>query len=116
MKSKTNKQVREEVKKHLAAKYATYVEYQKKRYSDLWDKYQKALSEASEARAENNRLREQLAAIEDWNRRLLEFMDMPEEKRQEAFKEYVAAKKRSEALDSMFSTYNRFFERLGLYI
>lgn len=55
------------------------------------------------------RQEEKVAAFEDWNRRLMEFMDMPEEERGEAVKRYITDKKFEEVLSEWITPYSQIF-------
>lgn len=109
MKSKTNNQIREEVRKRLASKYSADLENAKKRYSECWDKYVEEEKKVVQLTHENNELKQKLEALEDWNRRLLEFMDMPEAERKEAYAQYIESKNLNKALDNFLSPF------LGMY-
>lgn len=50
---------------------------------------------------ENEQLKEKVQAYEDQIRRLLEYMDMPEDEREKAFKEYQTHIKNEQALANM---------------
>lgn len=112
MKSKTNKQVREEVKKHLAAKYAADLELVKKEKSKFWNKYLDEVKKVQALTHENNELKQKLEALEDWNRRLLEFMDMPEEERKDAYQRYVKEQKLNETFSGWFDFMSNFADWL----
>ena len=110
MKAKTNKQVREEVKKHLAAKYQADLENTKKRYSEWWNKYIESDKKVTRLTNENNELKQKIEALEDWNRRLMEFMDMPEDQRQDAYKQYIEDKKLNEQFSGWFDMMSGYFD------
>ena len=105
MKAKTNNQIREEVRKRLASKYAADLEAVKKEKHRFWEKYVEEEKKVQTLTHENNELKQKLEALEDWNRRLLEFMDLPDEERKTAYKQYVESKK----LDEVFSGWFDFF-------
>ena len=105
MKPKTPNQIREEVRKKLTVKFNEEKERLKEDKSKYWNKYQEADLRAGRLEHENNELKQKLEALEDWNRRLLEFMDLPDGKRQEAYQTYVEEKEFSEMLTNYLSPF-----------
>lgn len=105
MKAKTNNQIREEMRKRLASKYAADLEAVKKEKHRFWEMYVEEEKKSNRLAHENNELKQKLEALEDWNRRLLEFMDLPDKERKTAYKQYVESKK----LDEVFSGWFDFF-------
>lgn len=102
---KTANQIREEVRKQLAAKYKQEVEYWKdltKIHSSRRVAAEAALSKVKE---ENEKLKEEARLYKEWNERLMEFMDMPEEVRSKNVKEYVEKGKKSEEFKALFGPY-----------
>lgn len=103
MKAKKPNEIREEVRKQVAAKYKEEIERLKnatKRLSDLND--------------ENALLKEKVAAQQEWIERLMEFVNMPDEKRGEAVKEYVENRKMSEQFRELFKPYFDALNRLNI--
>lgn len=110
MAKKTRKEIEESLRNKLANKHNEYVDYQRKRYSELWDRYAEACRERNKYREENEELKEKLQQYEDWINRLQEFMDMPEDTRKKEIEKMRAEQK--------FKTYladSSFFRMLGLY-
>ena len=103
------KEIRETVRKEMRAKYEKERDDEKRRYQDLWQRYEAKCDEAHKLSAENAELKEKVAAFEDWNRRLMEFMDMPEEERGEAVKRYITDKKFEEVLSKWITPYSQIF-------
>lgn len=108
MKSKTPNQIREAVRKEMRAKYEQEKENYRKRYQDLWQRYEAKCDEAHKLSTESAELKERVAAFEDWNRRLMDFMDMPEAERGDAIKRYIADKNFEEALSNWIAPYSKF--------
>ena len=104
MKAKKPNEIREEVRKQVAAKYKEKIEQLKKLAKDRWDNYID----------ENALLKEKVAAQQEWIERLMEFVNMPDEKRGEAVKEYVENRKMSEQFRELFSPYFDALNRLNI--
>lgn len=118
MKQKTprelKKEIRETARKEMRAKYEKERDDEKLRYQDLWQRYEAKCDEAHKLSAENAELKEKLAALEDWNHRLMEFMDMPEDERKNAIKRYVADSEFETLLNNwLLPKYSAFFNILG---
>ncbi|MBQ3944143.1 MAG: transposase [Alphaproteobacteria bacterium] len=92
MKPKTPNQIREEVRKKMVSKFNEEKEHLKEETIKYWNWYQEADEKARKLAHENNELKQKLEALEDWNRRLMEFMDMPEQERKQAYEQYIADK------------------------
>lgn len=86
MAKKTRKEIEESLRNKLASKHNEYVEYQQKRYADLWEKYTKTCEERNKYKQENEELTEKIRQYEDWINRLEEFVDMPEDMRKAEIK------------------------------
>ena len=63
---------------------------------------------------ENALLKEKVAAQQEWIERLMEFVNMPDEKRGAAVKEYVENRKMSEQFRELFSPYFDALNRLNI--
>ena len=113
-KAKKPNEIREEVRKQTAAKYKEEIERLKKLASDRWDNYMDATKRLTELHDENEQLKEKLAAQKDWIDRLMQFMDMPDEQRSKAVKEYVENKRMSEEFRELFSPYFETLNRLNI--
>ena len=92
MKPKTPNQIREEVRKKMVSKFNEEKEHLKEEKIKYWNWYQEADEKARKLAHENNELKQKLEALEDWNCRLMEFMDMPEQERKQAYEQYIADK------------------------
>lgn len=110
--SKLNKkQIEASLRNKLASQYKEKTEQLKnekavleKRYNEMWER-------ARKAEIERDELKDKVAQYEDWNRRLLEFMDMSEEDRTA----YIENLKRTKELDdaiSHFGFYTKMLEKL----
>ncbi len=105
MKAKTPNQIREEVRKQMASKFNEEKEHLKEEKIKYWNWYQEADEKARKLAHENNELNQKLEALEDWNRRLLEFMDLPDDQRQKSYQTYVEEKEFSEMLTTYLSPF-----------
>lgn len=109
MKKKTNNQIREEVRKSLASKYKQDVEAINKQKAKLGAMYNEEVKKNQALREENQELKQKVEAIEDWNKRLLEFMDMDETERKNAYQRYVADSKFNDIISQYTSMFNHLF-------
>jgi chromosome segregation ATPase len=75
------KQIEANLRNKLASQYKEKSEQLKSEKSALEIKYNKLWSESCEIKRERDELKEKVTQLEDWNRRLQEFMDMNEEER-----------------------------------
>ena len=82
---KTANQIREELRRKMAANHENDLERLRQEKLDIWHRYCDVCSKNTELRAENEKLKEQVQQFEDWNRRLMEYMDMSEEDRKVEF-------------------------------
>ena len=109
MANKTANQIREEVKRKMANKNKEELERARERVKAVWEQYRDAEERAREYKVENETLKEKLAQLEDWNSRLMEFMDMPESDRINAIKEYRANLELNGELEAWFGKYIGYF-------
>lgn len=104
LKASIREEMRKKLNKEFENKNAALIE-SVTNYKTLLIKEQNRNKTLREANAkiwqENEDLKMQVAALEDQNRRLLEYMDMPEEDREKAIEEYKTALKNNEALNGM---------------
>lgn len=109
MGKKTPNQIREEVRRKMANKNKEELERARERVKAVWEQYRDAEERAKKYKAENETLKEKLAQLEDWNSRLMEFMDMPESERKYAVNEYMTNLQLNEELNQWFNKYISFF-------
>lgn len=114
MKAKRPNEIREEVRKQMAAKYRDEIERLKKLANDRWENYIDATNRLSDLYDENAELKEKLAAQKEWIDRLMEFIDMPDEQRGKAVKEYIVNRQISEDFRALFSPYFDALNRLNI--
>ena len=113
-KAKKPNEIREEVRKQMAAKYKQDVEHWKKLANDRWENYMDATKRLADMNDENAKLKEQIEAQKEWIERLMEFVNMPDEKRGAAVKEYVEHRQMSEQFRELFSPYFDALNRLNI--
>ena len=106
---KTPNQIREELRRKMAKQHNDEIENLKKIKSLYWQKYLDADKKCSELQNENDELKDKVAQLEDWNRRLQEFMDMSEEDRTA----YVENLKRTKELDDTIEQFGFYGKILG---
>jgi len=103
--NKTPNQIREAVRKELLAKHKQEMERKDALSQKIWEAKEKAEEDNLRLKHENEELKEKLNVLEDWNRRLMEFMDMPEDQRKVAYKAYIADKQFDELFKKFTSPY-----------
>ena len=113
-KAKKPNEIREEMRKQMAAKYKQDVEYWKKLANDRWENYMDATKRLADMNDENAKLKEQIEAQKEWIERLMEFVNMPDEQRGAAVKEYVEHRQMSEQFRELFSPYFDALNRLNI--
>lgn len=114
MGKKKPNEIREEVRKQMATRYKEQLEEWRKRSWNNRNLYVSTLAKLQESERENDKLRELVEQQKDWIERLMEFIDMPEEKRHDAVKKYVTERKMSEDFHALFSPYFKTLHRLSL--
>ena len=113
-KAKKPNEIREEVRKQMAAKYRDEIERLKKLANDRWENYIDATKRLADLHDENEQLKEKLAVQKDWIDRLMQFIDIPDEQRSKAVKEYIANRQMSEDFRALFSPYFDALNRLNI--
>ena len=113
-KVKRPNEVREEVRKQMTAKFKAEVEQWKKSAQEYRSKWAKASDELRDLRDENAELREKLEAQKEWIERLMEFVNMPDDKRSAAVKEYVADHRITQDFRDLFAPYFDTLNRLNI--
>ena len=111
---KTPNQIREELRRQMAKQHNDEIENQKKLKMQYWEMFVKSDKKCCELKKENDELKEKVAQLEDWNRRLMEFMDMSDEDRKAAIQEYAANAELSEFCNAYFSKFTQLFG--GMYL
>ena len=106
-KAKKPNEIREEVRKQIAAKYKQEVEDWRKTAQEYRSKWAKACDENAE-------LKEKLEAQKEWIERLMEFVNMPDEQRSNAVKEYIEKRQMSDEFRTLFSPYFETLNRLNI--
>ncbi len=108
----TNNQVREQVKKQMAAKYRDLCEQLRKSSAHWSGRYQEATREnfnlrnqLRELQEKHDRVLEENRRLQEWIDRLLEFADLPEEKRRFAVNEYFEQMKQHQENEEMFNSF-----------
>lgn len=114
MKAKKPNEIREEVRKQMAAKYKQEVEDWRKTANEYRSKWAKVCDEMRDLRDENARLKEKLEAQKEWIERLMEFVNMPDEQRSEAVKDYIEKRQMSQEFRDLFSPYFDALNRLDI--
>ena len=113
-KAKKPNEIREEVRKQMAAKYKQDVEHWKSMYQTTMQNFGRKCNECCRLKEENDKLKEQVEAQKEWIERLMEFVNMPDEQRSKAVKEYVENKRMAEVFRELFSPYFETLNRLNI--
>jgi len=114
MKAKKPNEIREEVRKQMAAKYKQEVEDWRKTANEYRSKWAKVCNEMRDLRDENAELKEKLEAQKEWIERLMEFVNMPDDKRSAAVKEYVVNRRITQEFRDLFGPYFDTLNRLNI--
>ena len=113
-KAKKPNEIREEVRKQMAAKYREEIERLKELAKTRGKAYIEAANRIDKLEDENAKMKEKLDAQKEWIERLMEFVNMPEEQRGTAVKEYVEHRQMSEQFKELFSPYFDALNRLNI--
>lgn len=113
-KAKRPNEIREEVRKQMAAKYKEEIERLKKLANDRWENYIDTTKRLADLYDENAQLKEKVAAQQEWIERLMEFVNMPDDKRGEAVRDYVTNRQVSEQFRALFGPYFDALNRLNI--
>jgi len=103
------KQIEASLRNKLASQYKEKTEQLKSEKAALELKYNKLWRESCEIKRDRDELKEKVTQLEDWNRRLQEFMDMSEEERTA----YVENLKRTKELDDVIKRFGFYGKLLG---
>ena len=113
-KSQIREHERQKLVKQLERKYSSYIDLATL-YKELWHKTTNELGKLRQEydiiKGKNAELEESVRNYKDWVRRMQEFMDLPEEQRSEAFKEYCDSLKSSKRFHDMTDAYISMIDR-----
>jgi hypothetical protein len=113
-KSQIREHERQKLVKQLERKYSSYIDLATL-YKELWHKTTNELGKLRQEydiiKGKNAELEESVRNYKDWVRRMQEFMDLPEEQRSEAFKEYCDSMKSSKRFHDMTDAYISMIDR-----
>lgn len=99
----SKKQIEANLRNKLAAQYKEKTEQLKSEKALLEKRYKEMCERARKAEIERDELKEKVAALEDWNNRLLECMDMTDEDRKAYVETLRAQAELKSAVDQMYS-------------
>jgi len=100
---KTPNQIREEVRRQMATYRDAEIERLKAANVAMMTKLNNAARENISLKTQNEELSERVKQLEDWNRRLMEFMDMSEEDRNVAFETLREQAQLNEAMGEFYT-------------
>lgn len=112
--AKRPNEIREEVRKQMAAKYKANVEHWQNEAREWRQKWAMEKNRLSDLSDENAQLKEKVAAQQEWIERLMDFVNMPDDKRGEAVKKYVENRQMSEQFRALFGPYFDALNRLNI--
>lgn len=110
MERQSKKQIKAQVTNEIRNKYFKIIEGKNKDISRLAQRCLNLQKQNEELVNKNLKLKEQLEKYEDWNRRLLEFMDMDSDSREEAITQYRTSKELNDRFSSILGMYERMFK------
>ena len=109
------RQIREQLRKQISKQYEdkinrleNTIEFKNKMLKDC----QRYIEMNNYLRKSNEELEEKIVAYEDWINRLQDFVNLPDEEREAAIKEYKVNKDINSKLDSLISCYGSIFSNL----
>ena len=105
---KTKNQIREEVRRKFIHKHKEEIDILNERINSLRKSYEFAELRAQDFYQENSKLKETIKELEDWNNRLLDWMDMSQEEREYAVSKYISNIK----LTDLFQKFENYFSSL----
>ena len=106
---KTPNQIREELRRKMAANHENELERLRQENLDIWHRYRDVCKTNTELSAENEKLKEQVRQYEDWNNRLMEYMDLSEEDRKTEFEILKLKLTNEQKLASFTNIYSKLF-------
>ena len=109
MSKQTKRQIIEQIRNKIVHTYASRIEELENRIKELSKNSFDLLIENRKLKNENEQYKEKIAQYEDWIYRLQEFMDMPNELRNEKFNEYISKKNSDEALNNLIRKFGHYF-------
>ena len=101
-----------EVNKEYKKKYEETFDRLKKDNEYYHSKNKQLFDENYTLKNENTRLKDENEKLKDWNTRLMAFMDLPEEDRNEAIRQYKAKKEADARLAGLINTFAPIFDCL----
>lgn len=112
----SQKQIRARLTNEISKQYKKKYEDTIQIYNDRIQKLCKSLDvlhEKYDALMErNNELGEKVRQYEDWNERLLEFMDLPKDERKQKFQEYQTERETEGMMGNLLCMFNKYFSLL----
>lgn len=109
MSKQTKRQIIEQTRNKIAHIYASRIEELENRIKELSNKKFYLCIENEKLKQENEQYKEKIAQYEDWVYRLQEFMDMPDDLRNEKFNEYISKKNADGALNNLIRNFGPYF-------
>ena len=109
MSKQTKKQIVEQTRNKIAHTYTSIIKELENRIKELSKNSLDLLIENKHLKNENEQYKEKIAQYEDWVYRLQEFMDMPNELRNEKFNECISKKNADEALNNLIRKFAPYF-------
>lgn len=109
MNKQTKRQIVEQTRNKIVHTYASRIEELENRIKELSKKKFDLYAENEKLKFENEQYKEKIAQYEDWVYRLQEFMDMPNELRNEKFNEYISKNNTDEAINNLIKKFGTYF-------
>lgn len=109
MAKKTRRQIVEQTRNEVAKQYKRKIVDLEERLKRANDGQWQFMRAYGEERQRADELQEKVNQYEDWIRRLQEFMDMPEDAREQAYATMQSNKKLAESMSHIMGIYERIF-------
>lgn len=104
----TRKQIVEQTRNEVARQYNTKVKELEERLKNLSSEYAELSKKFYQVKCERDEAVDKVKEYEDWNNRLMEFMDMPADAREKALEQERAKFAVNTKLENMLGLYDRF--------
>ena len=109
MSKQTKRQIVEQTRNKIAHTYTSRIEELENRIKELSKNSLDLIIENRKLKNENEQYKEKIDQYEDWVYRLQEFMDMPNELRNEKFNEFISKNNTDEAINNLIRKFGTYF-------
>lgn len=112
MAKETKKQIKAQLTNEISLRFKKRIDVLETKLKNVCYELRECNNQRHKAECTVRELQDKVEQYEDWNRRLLEFMDMTPEEREKHFAEFQTRNKLNEKMTSFMNM----FQHLGLYL